>query len=158
MPAAHFYLSSPSAIMETGIEEVEISLSVVWEWEQTTAILTLEYQMTKFREKQQQFDAVKVPKRERGKTIRFSSPSILLMDRNLHGEWCGGHSVTKCELEQSHAGKEKHGEKKPNSRYCFKHNSSERPCTLSYLLLHQSLLLTYFLFKVSQSYTFLDLC
>lgn len=64
--------------------------------------------MTKFREKQQQCDAVEVPKRERGKTIRFSSPSILLMARNLHGE----HSVSKCELGQSHAGKEKHGEKK----------------------------------------------
>lgn len=155
MPAAHLYLSSPSAIMETGIQEVEISLSVVWEWEQTTAILTLECQMTKFREKQQQFDAVEVPKRERGKTIRFSSPSILLMARNLHGE----HSVSKCELGQSHAGKEIHGKKKkPNSRYCFKHNSSARSCTPSYPLLHQSVLLTYFLFKVSQSYTFLDLC
>lgn len=68
--------------------------------------------MTKFREKQQQCDAVEVPKRERGKTIRFSSPSILLMARNLHGEGCGEHSVSKCELGQSHAGKEKHGEKK----------------------------------------------
>lgn len=77
---------------------------------------------------------------------------------NLHGEWCGEHSVTKCELGQSYVGKEKDEKKKKSLKV---DTVLSKTALKDIALLHTPSVSTnifhIFFCKVSQSYTFLDL-